>query len=473
MSDPNNAASADGWGKPAEAGLADGWGKPPAVTEIRKGAGWGEPPKPANTVDSVIEGVASLSTQGPKATTTDDTEDEVAVPNKHSNLVEHANDQVVEVKLADLVDDVNNPLYSGVSTFEDLGLHPDLLKGLYGMGFQRPSKIQEKALPLLLSNPPRNMIGQSQSGTGKTAAFALTMLSRVNFNVPTTQAICLAPARELARQIMDVIREMGKYTPVTTAFAIKDSVERGSKVDAHIVVGTPGTLNDLIKKRQLDVKDVRIFVLDEADNMLDQQGLGDQSIRVKNFMPKNCQIVLFSATFTENVRQFAVRFAPNANMIKLKVEELSVDGIRQLYMDCRDENHKTEVLIMIYGLLTIGQSIIFVRRKDKAEQLTAKMNAEGHKVVLLHGGLDAAALNLVINFDMPVDASGRPDPETYLHRIGRTGRFGRTGVSINFVHDQRSYEEMKEIQEYLQREIKRVPTDDWEQIEEYLKKAVK
>jgi ATP-dependent RNA helicase DDX19/DBP5 len=182
----------------------------------------------------------------------------------------------VEVTLAD-----SNTLYTSVSTFEDLGLHPDLLKGIYGMGFQKPSRIQEKALPMLLATPPKNMIGQSQSGTGKTAAFVLAMLSRVNFEVQGTQAICLAPARELARQIMDNVREMGKYTPVTTAYAIKESIGKGEKVDAHIVIGTPGTVLDLIKRRALDVSKVRIFVLDEADNMLDQQGLGDQSIRVK------------------------------------------------------------------------------------------------------------------------------------------------------------------------------------------------
>jgi len=149
------------------------------------------------------------------------------------------------------------------------------------MGFQRPSKIQEKALPLLLSNPPKNMIGQSQSGTGKTAAFVLAMLSRIDFNSPATQAICLAPARELARQIMDVVREMGKFTPVTTAFAIAESVGRGEKIAAQVVVGTPGTIVSLARRGGLSLKEVKIFVLDEADNMLDQQGLGDQSIRVK------------------------------------------------------------------------------------------------------------------------------------------------------------------------------------------------
>jgi ATP-dependent RNA helicase DDX19/DBP5 len=228
------------------------------------------------SVEGVTESLGSLSTGADK---NEEEEEDAPIPKKHSGLVADNSDNVVEVKLNDA--QANDPLYTGVKTFEDLGLHPDLLKGLYAMGFQKPSKIQEKALPLLLSSPPRNMIGQSQSGTGKTAAFALTMLSRVNPELPTTQAICLAPARELARQIMDVVRDMGKFTSITTAFAIKDSVEKGAKVNANIVIGTPGTVTELIKRRQIDVKDIRIFVLDEADNMLDQQGLGDQSIRVK------------------------------------------------------------------------------------------------------------------------------------------------------------------------------------------------
>lgn len=208
--------------------------------------------------------------------------DEVPVPAKPGALTDSGAGEV-EVHFTSEADKLN-PLYRGISTFEDLGLHPDLLKGLYTMGFQRPSRIQERALPLLLANPPRNLIGQSQSGTGKTAAFALTMLSRINPTQPVTQAICLAPARELARQIMDVVREMGKFTNVTTAFALKDSVEKGAKVDAHVVVGTPGTVIDLIRKRQIDASHVRVFVLDEADNMIDQQGLGDQSLRVRKWV---------------------------------------------------------------------------------------------------------------------------------------------------------------------------------------------
>lgn len=372
---------------------------------------------------------------------------------KVDQLLESSYD--VTVTLADQQADPNSPLYS-VKSFDQLGLSEELLKGIYAMKYQKPSKIQERALPLLLQNPPRNMIGQSQSGTGKTAAFVLTMLSRVDFNLEAPQAIALAPSRELARQIMDVVQEMGKYTTVKTAYAIPDAVTSGTKLDAQIIVGTPGKTFDLIKKKSIDTKNIRVFVLDEADNMLDQQGLGEQSIRVKNTMPKTCQLVLFSATFPDNVREFAARLAPMANEIRLKQEELNVDLIKQFYMDCRDEEHKYEVLVELYNLLTIGQSIIFCAKRETADVIAKRMTAEGHKVESLHGKLDTAErdrtidafrdgkskvliatnviargidimqVTLVVNYDMPVTQQGQPDAETYLHRIGEFVRGFKT-----------------------------------------------
>ena len=151
------------------------------------------------------------------------------------------------------------------------------------MNFKKPSKIQEKALPLLLADPPRNMIAQSQSGTGKTAAFVLTILSRLDYSQPhQPQALVLAPSRELARQIEGVVRSLGQFVPgLTIQAAIPGAVERGAKVQAMVVVGTPGTAMDLIKRRQFDASQMKVLCLDEADNMLDQQGLGEQCLRVK------------------------------------------------------------------------------------------------------------------------------------------------------------------------------------------------
>ncbi|KIP11077.1 hypothetical protein PHLGIDRAFT_100395 [Phlebiopsis gigantea 11061_1 CR5-6] len=420
----------------------------------------------------------------------------------------------VSVTLADQQGDPNSPLYS-IKTFEQLGLHQDLLRGVYDMGFSKPSKIQERALPLLLANPPQNMIGQSQSGTGKTAAFVLTMLSRVDFSINKPQALCLAPSRELARQIMSVVVAMGKHTPVQTEYAIRDHLPKSvTRVTAQVIVGTPGTMTDLIRRRVIDVSEVKIFVLDEADDMLNQDGLGEQTLRVKNQLPKThpVQIVLFSATFPDHVRNFANKFAPRANKIELQKTELSVDNIRQFYMDCRDEDHKYEVLVSLYNLLTIGQSIIFCQHRHTADRISQRMTTEGHKVASLHGakdaserdaiidsfregrekvlittnviarGIDILQVNMVVNYDLPLmnergdwknKTDLQPDIETYIHRIGRTGRFGRKGISINFVHDKRTWQQMEVIEQATGRGIIRIETNDLDEMEEQMKKALK
>jgi len=191
----------------------------------------------------------------------------------------------VEVKLSDL-QDTDNPLSSKISSFEELGLRKELNEGLLAMNFKKPSKIQERALPLMLANPPRNMIAQSQSGTGKTAAFVLTVLSRVDFTKPTQpQALLLAPSRELARQIQTVIQQIGQFIKdLVTEAAIPGNVSRETGVRASVVTGTPGTVTDLIRQRKFDVSQLKVLVIDEADNMLDKQGLGDQCVRVKMYV---------------------------------------------------------------------------------------------------------------------------------------------------------------------------------------------
>jgi ATP-dependent RNA helicase DDX19/DBP5 len=191
----------------------------------------------------------------------------------------------VEVKLSDLQNDQESPLYS-VSTFEQLGLSQEINDGLLAMNYKKPSKIQEKALPLMLSNPPRNMIAQSQSGTGKTGAFVLTVLSRIDLSKPTQpQALVLAPSRELARQIQSVIQSIGQFCKdLIVEAAVPGAISRETGVKGSAVVGTPGTVMDLIRRRQFDVSQLKVLVIDEADNMLDLQGLGEQCLRVKQLV---------------------------------------------------------------------------------------------------------------------------------------------------------------------------------------------
>lgn len=423
----------------------------------------------------------------------------------------HDSEYSVNVKLSDQQADPNNPLYS-IKNFEEIGLDPAITRGLSAMGFRRPSKIQERALPLLMSNPPMNMIGQSQSGTGKTAAFVLNILSRLDLSkemqsVP--QALVLAPSRELARQIVAVIQVMGSYIDdLYCTAAVPMELARNQRVETSIVVGTPGTVQDLIKKRLFNTTNLKVLVLDEADNMLDQQGLGEQCVRVRSMLPRTTQIVLFSATFPDNVVRYANKFAPNANQITLKHEELTVEGIKQLYLDCDTDEQKYEILVKFYGLLTIGSSVIFVKTRNSAAEIERRMVAEGHAVASLTGGIepaqrdeiidrfrngtakvlittnvlargiDVSTVSMVVNYDIPeLHTPGAirrvADAQTYLHRIGRTGRFGRVGVAVSFVSNKEEFNMLKDIQKYFKTEMTRVDTRDWDEVELIVKKIIK
>ncbi|CAK7204091.1 RNA helicase required for poly(A+) mRNA export [Sporothrix eucalyptigena] len=412
----------------------------------------------------------------------------------------------VEVKLSGLQGESDNPL-STVSSFEELGLKKSIVDGLLALNFKKPSKIQERALPLLLANPPTNMIAQSQSGTGKTAAFVVTTLSRVDFDKPTTpQALALAPSRELARQIETVINQIGQFCEgLNVAAAIPGGFERGANIQANVIVGTPGTVMDLIRRKQLDVSQLKLLVLDEADNMLDQQGLGEQCVRVREKLPRNIQILLFSATFPEKVMRYAEKFAPHANQMRLRQQELTVRGISQMYMDCPSENEKYDVLCKLYGLMTIGSSVIFVKTRQSADEILRRMVEDGHKVSALHGafdgqqrdalldefrkgnskvlittnvmarGIDVSTVSMVINYDIPMKGVGdsEPDAETYLHRIGRTGRFGRVGVSISFVHDRKSFTALADIANHYGIDLIQLSPDDWEETEDKIRRVIK
>ena len=225
----------------------------------------------------------------PEPSVTNSQMDGATEPFNGSSL--HEPNYAVDVKLSDLQADPNNPLFS-VKSFDELGLDPNILKGIYSMRFTKPSKVQERALPLLMANPPTNFIGQSQSGTGKTAAFTLNILSRLDLSndqmATTPQALVLAPSRELARQIEGVITLMGTFVPkliVKPAVPVEVSMRDQVDYKGSVIVGTPGTVVDQIRRRKLDPRGIKVLVLDEADNMLEQGGLGDQCTRVKGYVP--------------------------------------------------------------------------------------------------------------------------------------------------------------------------------------------
>ncbi|XP_016354260.1 ATP-dependent RNA helicase DDX19A-like isoform X2 [Sinocyclocheilus anshuiensis] len=408
-----------------------------------------------------------------------------------SNVVNNTNQ--VEV----LQRDPNSPLYS-VKTFEELRLKPQLLKGVYEMGFNRPSKIQENALPMMLAEPPQNLIAQSQSGTGKTAAFVLAMLSHVDPSLKWPQCLCISPTYELALQTGKVIEQMGKfYSEVKLAYAVRGhKMDRGVKIKEQIVIGTPGTVLDwCVKLKLIDPKKIKVFVLDEADVMIATQGHQDQSIRIQRMLPKGCQMLLFSATFEDSVWKFAERVVPDPNIIKLKREEETLDTIKQYYVLCNSKEDKFNALCNIYGAITIAQAMIFCHTRKTANWLAGQLSEEGHQVALLSGemvveqraavierfrdgkekvlittnvcarGIDVEQVSVVINFDLPLDKDGNPDNETYLHRIGRTGRFGKRGLAVNMVDSQRSMEILKTYEKHFNKKIGRLDTDDLDEIE--------
>ncbi|XP_070824564.1 ATP-dependent RNA helicase DDX19A isoform X2 [Chaetodon trifascialis] len=396
--------------------------------------------------------------------------------------------------------DPSSPLYS-VKTFEELRLKPELLRGVYNMGFNRPSRIQENALPMMLAQPPQNLIAQSQSGTGKTAAFSLAMLSHVNPANKWTQCLCISPTYELALQIGQVIEQMGKFCPdVKLSYAIRGNrVERGIQLQEQIVIGTPGTVLDWCTKYKLiDPKKISMFVLDEADVMMATQGHRDQSIRIQRQLAKDCQMLLFSATFEDSVWTFAERVVPDPNIIRLKREEESLDTIKQFYVLCKEKEDKFTALCNLYGSLTIAQAIIFCHTRKIAAWLTANLTEEGHQVALLSGeltveqraaiierfrngkekvlvttnvcsrGIDVEQVSLVVNFDLPVDLDGNADNETYLHRIGRTGRFGRRGFAINMVDSKHSMDIINQIEAHFNRRITKLDPSDIDEMESLL-----
>lgn len=230
------------------------------------------------------------------------------------------------------------------------------------MKFNAPSKIQETALPTLLADPPQNMIAQSQSGTGKTAAFVLAMLSRVDATKNYPQIICLSPTYELAIQTGEVAAKMAQFCPeIKIKYAVRgEEISRDAKLTDHIIIGTPGKLLDwAIKFKVFDMKKISVFVLDEADVMIATQGHQDQCIRIHKQLPASCQMMFFSATYEKEVMDFAEYIVPNPIIIKLMREQESLDNIKQYYVNCRNQDEKYKAIQNIYGVITVGQAIMF------------------------------------------------------------------------------------------------------------------
>lgn len=346
-----------------------------------------------------------------------------------------------------------------VDSFDEMDLVEDLLRGIYAYGFEKPSAIQQRAIKPCIKG--HDVIAQAQSGTGKTATFAISILQKIDINKQKPQALVLAPTRELAQQIQKVVMSLGDYQQVNChacigGTSVKTSIQQIQKLAPQVVVGTPGRVLDMISRGVLETGEMSMFVLDEADEML-SRGFKEQIYNIFRCMPGNTQVVLLSATMPADVLEVTKKFMRDPIRILVKKEELTLEGIKQFYVLVEKEEWKLDTLIDLYATLTITQAVIFLNTRRKVDWLTQKLEDQDFTVSRLHGdmdqkdrelimkefrsgssrvlittdllarGIDVQQVSLVINYDLP---SNR---ENYIHRIGRGGRFGRKGVAINFV----------------------------------------
>uniref|UniRef100_A0A8R1HNZ7 RNA helicase n=1 Tax=Caenorhabditis japonica TaxID=281687 RepID=A0A8R1HNZ7_CAEJA len=368
-----------------------------------------------------------------------------------------------------------------IPTFDKMGLNEGLLRGVYAYGFEKPSAIQQRAIPAILRS--RDVIAQAQSGTGKTATFSISVLQSLDVQVRETQALILSPTRELAVQIQKVVLALGDYMNVQCHACIGGTNlgEDIRKLDygQHVVSGTPGRVFDMIRRRNLRTRAIKLLVLDEADEMLNK-GFKEQLYDIYRYLPPGAQVVLLSATLPHEILEMTSKFMTDPIRILVKRDELTLEGIKQFFVAVDREEWKFDTLIDLYDTLTITQAVLFCNTRRKVDWLADKMKEANFTVSSMHGemeqkerdevmkefragntrvlistdvwarGLDVPQVSLVINYDLPNNR------ELYIHRIGRSGRFGRKGVAINFVK-QDDVRILRDIEQYYSTQIDEMP----------------
>ncbi|KAG4302215.1 hypothetical protein PCK1_001487, partial [Pneumocystis canis] len=332
----------------------------------------------------------------------------------------------------------------------------------------------------------RDVIAQAQSGTGKTATFSISVLQKIDISSRQCQALILAPTRELAQQIQKVVIAIGDFMQVECHACIGGTNIRDDmqalQSGVHVVVGTPGRVHDMIQRRALRTDAIKIFVMDEADEMLSshQRGFKDQMYDIFQLLPPSTQVVLLSATMPQDVLEVTTKFMRDPIRILVKKDELTLEGIKQFYIAVEREDWKLDTLCDLYETVTITQAVIFCNTRRKVDWLTEKLTSRDFTVSAMHGdmqqserevlmkefrsgssriliatdllarGIDVQQISLVINYDLP---SNR---ENYIHRIGRSGRFGRKGVAINFVTAE-DVRILRDIEQYYSTQIDEMP----------------
>ena len=351
----------------------------------------------------------------------------------------------------------------------------------YMHSFERPSAIQSRAIVPVIKG--HDVIAQAQSGTGKTATFSIAILQRIDPNLKAVQALVLAPTRELAQQIQNVVVALGDYMNIQCHACIggtnvrEDMARLGD--GAQVVVGTPGRVYDMINRGAFRTDKLKMFCLDEADEML-SRGFKDQMYEVFQLLPQDTQVVLLSATMPEDVLAVTKKFMRDPVRILVKRDELTLEGIKQFYIGVEKEEWKFETLTDLYETVTITQAVIFCNTRRKVDWLTEQLHSQEFTVSAMHGdmdqqqrevimrefrsgssrvlittdllarGIDVQQVSLVINYDMPANR------ENYIHRIGRGGRFGRKGVAINFVTED-DVRMLRDIEQFYNTHIEEMP----------------
>jgi translation initiation factor 4A len=370
-----------------------------------------------------------------------------------------------------------------IESFDDLGLKDELLRGIYAYGFEKPSTIQQRAILPIIKG--REVIAQAQSGTGKTATFAISLLQKIDASQRNCQALVLAPTRELAVQIQRVVMALGDYMNAQCHACIGGTNVREDmqklQAGVHVVVGTPGRVFDMINRGALRVDNLKMFILDEADEML-SRGFKQQIYEVFQLVPPTVQVVLLSATLPEDVLEVSKSFMNKPTHILVKRDELTLEGIRQFYVAVDKDEWKLETLCDLYATLQVFQCVIFCGSKKRVDWLTEQLTQRDFTVSAMHGdmeqkerdvimkefrsgssrilittdllarGIDVQQISLVVNYDLPISK------ENYIHRIGRSGRFGRKGVAINFVTNDDA-PKLKEIEQFYHTQIEEMPVN--------------
>jgi translation initiation factor 4A len=372
-----------------------------------------------------------------------------------------------------------------VKKWDDLELEPAILRSIYSHGFETPSEIQRKAIPPMKKS--RDLIAQAQSGTGKTGAFTIGSLSHVDVSKQATQVIVLAPTHELVSQICSVFDGLSSYMEgivirkMVGGTSVMDEMQELRNSVPHVVIGCTGRVFDMIKRRALNTHDVKICVLDEADEML-SIGFKDQIYNIFQQLPSNVQIALFSATMPPAILQLTERFMRDPVKITMQPQELNLDGIKQYYIAMHNDYDKFECLKDLFARLTVSQAIIYANDVRRVKDLHEMMTKDGFAVCCIHRemsktersdaisqfrdgkyrmlissnitarGIDVQQVKTVINFDIPRSV------DVYLHRIGRSGRWGRKGIAVNFVTKQ-DIRQMKTIESHYKINIEEMGAD--------------